>query len=48
MECLQAAAEIADEEPDEFSVIHTGGGGRLKQYNGRRFIDAMEEDIEIR
>jgi AAA15 family ATPase/GTPase len=47
IECLQAVEEIAEENPTKFSVIQAGNG-RLHQFTGARFIDAMEQNIEIR
>ena len=50
-ECLAAIAEIAEEESSQISVIHARlreGATELTQYDGKTFLDAMEENIEIR
>lgn len=47
-ECISAAARLAEQYPDEFSVIHTNGKGDLRQFGGDSFSDAIKEDIEIR
>lgn len=50
-ECLLAAAELAEQSPDDFSVIHVAkkeGQSELKQFGGNRFADAINENIEIR
>lgn len=50
-ECLDAAAVLAKESPDEFSVIRTvqkDGETKIRQFAGDKFADAMDEDIEIR
>jgi hypothetical protein len=46
-ECLRAAALVAEESPEEFAVIHTGPNGPRK-FEGKKLIDAMNFDIEIR
>ena len=50
-ECLEAAAAIAEESPDEFAVIrtvHEQGETRIRHFGGDKFVDAMVENIEIR
>lgn len=50
-ECLDAAATLAKASPDEFCVIRTvqkDGEAKIRQFGGDKFIDAMDEDIEIR
>lgn len=46
-ECLLAAAQVAADKPEDFSVIHVGPKG-VRQFQGDTFIGAMEDDIEIR
>lgn len=51
LECLDAAADVAESCPEEFSVLRTvskGGASLVRQFDGERFIDAMDENIEIR
>ena len=50
-ECLDAAATLAEKNPDEFSIIRTilrDGETKVRQFGGDKFIDAMDENIEIR
>jgi AAA15 family ATPase/GTPase len=47
IECLDAAADVAEEAPDQFSVIYAGKGA-IRQFSGERFSDALAENIEIR
>ena len=50
-ECLDAAAALAEENPDEFSVIRTfqkDGEAKVRQFGGDKFADAVAENIEIR
>ena len=50
-ECLEAAAALAEKNADEFSVIRAvlrDGETKLRQFGGDKFIDAMNENIEIR
>ncbi len=50
-ECLNAAAALAEESPDEFSVIRTvqkDGEAKVRQFGGDKFSDAVAENIEIR
>lgn len=50
-ECLDAAADVAESSPEEFSVLRTvskAGASIVRHFDGARFIDAMEENIEIR
>jgi hypothetical protein len=46
-ECLKAAAMVAEQSPEEFAVIQTGPSGP-KKFEGKKLIDAMNFDIEIR
>jgi hypothetical protein len=47
LECLDAAADVAEEFPEKFSVLHVGAAG-IKQFSGERFAEALSENIEIR
>jgi len=50
-ECLKAAARIAEQYPDDFSIIRTvktDKGTEVRQFDGKIFTDAMQEDVEIR
>lgn len=50
-ECLKAAAPLADENPEDFGVIHTylkDGESKVLSYGGDKFADALADDIEIR
>jgi hypothetical protein len=50
-ECLEAAAEIAEHYPKEFSVIRPvmeKGETKLRHFSGDNFINALSENIEIR
>ena len=50
-ECIDAAATLAQETPEEFSVMRTvleKGETQVRHFNGDRFGDAIEENIEIR
>jgi predicted ATPase len=50
-ECLAAAAQLAEEHAEDFSVIYVGtqkSVSTLRQFGGDRFSDAINEDIEIR
>lgn len=47
-ECISAAAALAEKYPDEFSVIHANAQGKLRQFGGTSFSDAIKEEIEIR
>jgi predicted ATPase len=51
IECLRAAASVAAESPDDFSVIqieNEQGASRAHQFNGSRFVSAIDDHIEIR
>ena len=47
MYALAAAADVATETPQAFSLIHAGKDG-IKQVPGDSFVGAMEEQVEIR
>ena len=50
-ECLHAAAELATKFPDDFSVAYVGskdGASTLRQFGGDKFVDAINDEIEIR
>ena len=50
-ECLNAAAALAEESPDEFLVIRTvlkDGEAKIRHFGGDKFVDATAENIEIR
>jgi AAA15 family ATPase/GTPase len=50
-ECLESAAEVAKDQSKEFSVIRTvraNGNVEVRQFDGRRFVDAINEGIEVR
>ena len=46
-ECLEAAGQIASEDPEEFSIIQANRG-KLNQFQGDKFVWATDENIEIR
>jgi AAA15 family ATPase/GTPase len=51
LECLQAAANVADKKPDDFRVIQTNkanGLVEIQQFGGEHFVHAIEENVEIR
>lgn len=51
IECLDAAADVAEKAPEKFSVMRVvskAGASVIRQFDGERFIDAMEENIEVR
>ena len=51
LECLTSAAELAKENPEDFSVIYVSNkadGNQLRQFSGEKFVLAIESDIEIR
>lgn len=47
LECLNAAAQIAENNQSDFSVIQAGKG-ELRQFGGDKFVDAIDKEIEIR
>jgi AAA15 family ATPase/GTPase len=50
-ECLEAVAEIAQETPDDFCMlraIHSGEGTTVRRFDGRRFAQAILDDVEVR
>ncbi|MEI6135610.1 MAG: AAA family ATPase [Desulfomonile sp.] len=50
-ECLEAAADVGKNQRDKFGIIRTvkvKGTVEIRQFDGRRFVDAMDEGIEIR
>lgn len=50
-ECLEAAADVAKEQSKEFGVIRAvkaNGVAELRQFDGKRLVDAINEGIEIR
>lgn len=50
-ECIRAAANVACQFPEDFSVIQVDskdGESTLRQFSGERFADAIESDLEIR
>lgn len=46
-ECLQAAARVAAEAEEDFSITHLGRDG-VRQSSGSKFVSAVEEEIEVR
>jgi AAA15 family ATPase/GTPase len=53
VECLRAAAEVAKEHADAFSIIRVVNDGKLnettlRQFTGPDFVSAVEDDIEVR
>ena len=51
IECLDAVAALAGENPDEFCVMRTvqkNGEGKIRWFGGDKFSDAVAENIEIR
>lgn len=52
LECLEAASLAAEQSPDDFSIIRTirnkTGAVEVQQFGGKKFVDAMEENLEIR
>lgn len=52
-ECIRAAAEVAKESPDSFSLIRAVNAGEergsiLRQFAGDDFAGAVEDDVEVR
>jgi AAA15 family ATPase/GTPase len=50
-ECLEAAAEVVEKYPDKFGIIRTvkvNAKVETRQFDGTRFVDAINEGIEIR
>ena len=50
-ECLEAASDVAAHSPDEFSIIRTvkvDGKSEARQFGGQQFVNALNENIEIR
>jgi len=50
-ECLQAAAALAKEAPDEFCMMRTvkeGDGTKVRRFDGERFASAILADVEVR
>lgn len=47
LECLNAAAQVAENNPSDFSVIQAGKGD-LRQFGGDQFVDAINHEVEIR
>jgi hypothetical protein len=50
-ECLESAAELARENPREFSIVRTvleDGETKLRHLGGDKFIEALSENIDIR
>jgi len=50
-ECLRAAAKIAAVNPSDFSIMRTvmgSEGTAVRGFDGARFADAIEDDIELR
>jgi len=50
-ECLEAAASVAEQYPDDFSIIRTvktDKGAEVRQFGGKPFAEAIEGNIEIR
>ncbi len=50
-ECLEAAASVAEQYPDDFSIIRTvktDKGTEVRQFGGKPFAEAIEGNIEIR
>jgi len=48
---LTAAAEIAEQHSEDFSVIHVGvkdGVNNIRQFGGDKFANVIKDDIEIR
>lgn len=46
-ECLEAAAEIAKDNPNDFTIIKARNN-TLRQGSGKELVDALNDDIEIR
>ena len=50
-ECIEAAAQIAEKNPDDFSLVRTvseKGVSKIKQITGRKFAAALEQRLDIR
>ncbi len=47
-ECIKAAADLAATFPDDFGVIQLMPNGKLRQFAGQRFSDAISDNVEIR
>lgn len=51
LECLTAAATVAKSRPEDFAVLRTvlkNGETMLRRFDGDKFAEAMDENIEIR
>lgn len=50
-ECLEAAAELAKDNPKDFSVVRTvlkNGATIVRQFDGNTFAEAIEEHVDVR
>ncbi|MCA1635307.1 MAG: AAA family ATPase [Acidobacteria bacterium] len=50
-ECLGALENVLSEQPEEFSLIRsvqTDTGCNLRHFQGKQFLSALEEDVEVR
>jgi Fe-S cluster assembly ATPase SufC len=50
-ECIEAAGELAKESPGDFSIIRTvleSGETAIRQFAGDKFIEALEDRIDVR
>jgi hypothetical protein len=50
-ECLESAANLAKEQPGEFSIVRTvleEGETKIRHLSGKMFADALEENIDVR
>jgi predicted ATP-dependent endonuclease of OLD family len=50
-ECIEAAASLAEEAPKEFSIIRTvleNGETKIRHFGGDKFVEALEEHVDIR
>jgi ABC-type lipoprotein export system ATPase subunit len=51
VECLAAAASLAAKNPGDFAVMRTvleSDGTKVRQFSGETFVDAIQEQIEVR
>lgn len=50
-ECLQSMESVVESHPDGFTLlraVRSNGKSTIKQFEGRDFLAALEEDVEIR
>ncbi len=50
-ECIEAAADLAQETPEDFSIMRTvleKGQTKVRHFGGDKFVEAQEEHVDIR